>query len=367
MKYLKSFAFVVSIISILMLSACSSDAPQNDVSTSQSNSSDLPLTETSEQIYLYGEQHGVESIVNKELELWNEYYHNGGMRHLFVELPYYTAEFMNLWMQADDDEILEAIFIDSEGTAGNTDAGKEFYQKIKIQCPETVFHGTDVGHQYGTTGKRFLEYLEANGLEDSEQYLLTAEAIEQGERFYENDDFVYRENIMTENFIREFESINGESIMGIYGGAHTGLDAMEYSTQSVPCMANQLRGQYGDAVHSEDISSLALDIEPLRVEKLFVDGKEYEALYFGEQDLSSFGLNFVKREFWRLENAYENFKESPKTDDVLPYDNYPMLIEIGQVFVIDYTKNDGTIERMYYRSDGNEWNGMQSTEQFVLE
>lgn len=40
--------------------------------------------------------------------------------------------------------------------------------------------------------------------------------------------------------------------------------------------------------------------------------------------------------------------------DVLPYNNYPMLIETGQVFIIDYTKKDGSIERMYYRSDGNE-------------
>lgn len=366
MKHLKSFAFVVSIIAILMLSACSSDAPQNNISAHPSNNSDFDLPETSEQIYLYGEQHGVESIINKELELWREYYHNENMRHLFVELPYYTAEFMNLWMQADDDEILDSIFIDSEGTAGNTAAEKEFYQKIKNECPETVFHGTDVGHQYDTTGKRFLEYLQANGLGDSEQYSLTVEAIEQGERFYENDDFVYRENKMTENFIREFENLKGESVMGIYGGAHVGLDAMEYSTQSIPCMANQLKEKYGDAIHSDDISWLALDIEPLRTETLLVDGKEYEALYFGEEDISSFGLDFVKREFWRLENAYEDFKESPKTDDVLPYNNYPMLIEIGQVFVIDYTKNDGTVERMYYRSDGNEWNGMQSTEQFVI-
>ena len=36
-------------------------------------------------------------------------------------------------------------------------------------------------------------------------------------------------------------------------------------------------------------------------------------------------------------------------------------------FVIDHTKRDDSTERMYYRSDGNEWNGQQTTEQFVIE
>lgn len=307
------------------------------------------------------------SILNKELELWHEYYHNEGMRHLFVELPYYTAEFTNIWMQADSDEILDALFNDSAGTAANTPAGKEFYQKIKREYPETIFHGTDVGHQYDTTGERFLEYLETNGLKDSEQYSLTVEAIEQGRLFYEDDDFVYRENKMTENFIREFDNINGESIMGIYGGAHIGLDAMEHSTQSVPCMANQLKGRYGDAVHSEDLFWVTKDIEPIRTDSININGKEYVASYFGQQDLTALFPDYIYREFWRMENAFEDFKEKPKTGDVLPYDNYPMLIETGQAFVIDYKKTDGTIMRMYFRSDGNDWNGMPSTEEFSLE
>lgn len=51
-------------------------------------------------------------------------------------------------------------------------------------------YGTDVGHQYHTTGNRFLKYLKNNNLEGSEQYLLAQETIEQGEYFYKHDDHV---------------------------------------------------------------------------------------------------------------------------------------------------------------------------------
>lgn len=35
-------------------------------------------------IYLYGETHGDKKIIEKELELWHDFYHNHGMRHLFI-------------------------------------------------------------------------------------------------------------------------------------------------------------------------------------------------------------------------------------------------------------------------------------------
>jgi hypothetical protein len=236
---------------------------------------------------------------------------------------------------------------------------------LKSQCPETIFHGTDVGHQYNTTGERFLKYLQSNKLEDSEKYLLTKEVIEQGKYYYGHSDDVYRENMMVKNFTREFDKLSGESIMGIYGAAHTGLEAMDYSN-SVPCMANQLKKLYGDNIHSEDLSSLAKDIEPYRVDIIQLGGKDYKALYFGKQDLAGF-KDYAYREFWRLENAYDDFKDRPKTQDVLPYSNYPMLIKTGQVFVIDYAKTDGSVIRKYYRSDGYVWNNWPSTEEFTVE
>ena len=66
-----------------------------------------------------------------------------------------------------------------------------------------------------------MEYLKENGLEDSEQYRISQEIIEQANYYYDHSDNVYRENMMVENFIREYDKLNREAIRGIYGGAHT--------------------------------------------------------------------------------------------------------------------------------------------------
>ena len=63
------------------------------------------------EIYLYGEEHSKQSILDKELSIWGEYYEKG-MRDLFVEFPYTDAQFLNLWMQAEDDELLDLQFKD---------------------------------------------------------------------------------------------------------------------------------------------------------------------------------------------------------------------------------------------------------------
>ena len=108
----------------------------------------------------------------------------------------------------------------------------------------------------------------------------------------------------------------------------------------------------------------------IRTDKITVNGKEYEASYFGEQDMSSWSELFTKREFWRLENAYDDFKDKPAPTDgdtVCPYNNYPMNIEIGQVFLMALTKKDGSVINWYYRSDGVVWQNMTSTSRFILE
>ncbi|GIO44353.1 hypothetical protein [Paenibacillus apis] len=352
---------------IVVLAACGSSSVSKTANKSGQPIKDTTvMTQASSHIYLYGEIHAEAKIMDKEFELWSDYYQNEGMRHLFVEHPYYTAEYLNLWMQADNDDILEAIYKDWEGTAAHTPHTKTFFKKIKKECPETIFHGTDVGHQYDSTGIRFLSYLEANDLTESEQYTLTAEAIQQGRLYYSKEDDVYRENKMTENFIREFEKLDGESIMGIYGVAHTGLDGMDYHTQSVPSMANQLQEHYGDNLSSEDLSWVFRDIEPLRVDYITLRGKKYEAAYFGKQDLTGF-KDYAYREFWRLEGAYEDLKDLTLTENVLPYNNYPMLIETGQAFEIRYTKVDDTIEIEHHLSTGKVWEGMDSTQQIIVE
>ena len=321
---------------------------------------------SSGEIFLYGEQHSVGDILEKEFELWSAYYQNDGMRDLFVELPFYTAEYLNLWMQAEDDDILDSLYRDWDGTAMCTQEVLHFYRQIKSECPETIFHGTDVGHQYDTTGKRFLEYLESIGQQHSEMYRLAQKSIEQGRYYYQHSDNAYRENTMVENFIREFDSLRDTDVMGIYGSAHTDTEAMDYATGSVPCMANQLYKKYGDALHTEDLTPLALNHEAYRTDTIKIGEKEYTALDFGKVDLSAIFPDYQCREFWRLENAYNDFKDHPKTGNVLPYNNYPMEIETGQIFVIDYTKADGSVVREYHRSDGNTWQGSFATEEFII-
>ena len=51
----------------------------------------------------------------------------------------------------------------------------------------------------------------------------------------------------------------------------------------------------------------------------------------------------------------------------MPYTNYIMQIETGKVFVIDYTKLDGSVKREYHRSDGRIWNDLPVTEEFIIE
>ncbi len=317
-------------------------------------------------IFLYGEQHGIKEILEKELQLWENYYSEYGMRDLFVELPYYTAEFLNIWMQSDNDDIFNELYNDWEKTAIHTPEIKEFYQQIKERFPETIFHGTDVGHQYATTGERYVTYLNENGQNNTEKYWLAKEAIDQGKYYYAHSDEVYRENTMTRNFMREYKKINGVDIMGIYGSAHTGIHALDYATNTVPSMANQLSRYYKSSVISEDLTQLAQREEPVNIEKIQIENKEYEALYFGKSDLSAIFPDYQCREYWRLENAYNDFKDCPTTGDMLPYNNYPMTVEEGQIFVIDYTKADGSVIRKYYRSDGNVWQGSPATEEFEI-
>ncbi|MBQ7092012.1 MAG: hypothetical protein IJN83_05085 [Clostridia bacterium] len=329
------------------------------------NDAPVITTEASHgKIFLYGENHGSETALSRELTLWQGYYNEDGMRHLFVELPYYTAEYLNLFMQAEDDAILEEIYQDWAGSHAHSTAIKDFYRQIKETCPETVFHGTDVGHQYDTTGARYLAYLESRDMEDTIQYTLAKQAIEQGRTFYGRNDYEYRENRMVENFVREFDGLSGESIMGIYGAAHTAVDSMAYNSEDIPSMACQLYQRYADALHSVNLKEM---IEPLRTDIIEIKGKSYQAAYFGKQDLSAIFPDYMHREFWRLENSYADFESHPKTGDVLPYDNFPVFVESNQVFVIDYTLKNGEIQRKYYRSDGTQWQGEFCTEEFTIE
>ena len=129
-------------------------------------------------------------------------------------------------------------------------------------------------------------------------------------------------------------------------------------------MAYQLHERYGDAVHAED---LTLVHDAYTVDTVQIGEKEYSASYFGKTDLSAILPDYQCREFWRLENAYDDFKDCPTTGNVLPYDNYPMEIDVGQIFMIKYTKADGSVITEYHRSDGHAWRGELATEEFSIE
>ena len=173
LKTIIAFSVVgIAVITSLVLSA-------------MDKSSDVYPTEDTK-IRLYGESHGSKLYYDIELELWKEYY-GKGYRALFLELPYYTAEYLNLWMKEDSDEIIDQIFVDIQGTLSANEYYSEFFHEIKEYCPETVLYGTDVGHQADTTGARDMEYLSDNGLESSENYKLAEECIAQGIEFRSDD------------------------------------------------------------------------------------------------------------------------------------------------------------------------------------
>lgn len=210
------------------------------------------------QIYLYGEAHADAECLEKELELWGELYADG-VRDLFVETPYYTAAYLNEWMHAESDDVLDQLYQDLSGTQNHAQDVLDFYRQIKRDYPETVFHGTDVGHQYGSTGARYLAKMRAAGQTDSEAYALALENIEQGKTFYtlmqqnKSEAYAYRENCMVQNFVREYEALSGATVMGVYGAMHTDPESPDFSGK-VDSMAKQLAARFGDALHAEDLS-----------------------------------------------------------------------------------------------------------------
>ncbi len=154
--------------------------------------------------------------------------------------------------------------------------------------------------------------------------------------------------------------------MGIYGNAHIGQEYISETSQLLS-MAGQLRRIYEEVeIQTEDLTPLAQTAQALQTEPLLVGGKEYQASCYGQQDISFLTKEFVSRTFWRLEGAYDDFKNNHTTGNVLPYNNYPLQIETGQVFVIEYIKTNGDAVLEYHRSDGGTWNGMPCTQEFTI-
>ena len=109
------------------------------------------------------------------------------------------------------------------------------------------------------------------------------------------------------------------------------------------------------------------DLEPLQIGQtrtLTIAGKDYTAVNQGTTDLSYVFPQYRSRTFWLVRDAYGDVKNLPAIANMLPYDNYPDDVEEGQVWAIEYTLPDGSIQWEYYRADGALYNGRPATTQF---
>lgn len=330
----------------LMLSGCG--MPEQD-----------PTTQSG-WILLLGEDHGRASYMEAELEQWQFYYEEHGMRHLFVEFGYCSAQILNLWMQSEDDAWLELWFENLQETEAYVEATMKLMRGIKDTCPETVFHGTDVEHQYRTTGAAYIAYLEENGQRESEQYILAQEGIEQAKTFYRELDWGYREQCMVDNFVREFESLNGESVMGIYGAVHAAWDGATFNYPDVPCMANQLKNRYVDQVVCWDVFSF-VKLRKEEVQTISVSGREFGARLVKKVQGYAAGMDAVSRSCWILEESGEPFTQWKGTGEYLSMDECPAM-RLGSVIVVEIEKKDGSKEQIVYRCDGGRVDGKLAAE-----
>jgi len=164
-------------------------------------------------------------------------------------------------------------------------------------------------------------------------------------------------------------SINGDVICHgrldcheINGNVNTDGDIHAY-------VINSIGGSVSSGIarsRIEDKSVLEY-MQPIRYDKITIGPYNFEAAYFGAMDMSSWSDYAVKREYWRIEEPGDVFAGCTKTGDVLPYNNYPYIdFQLGQVYVIDYHKNDGTVDRMYYIADGTVWQNMLCTKRILV-
>lgn len=333
----KCAQIVISILmAAILLSGC---ATGRGISSSESASEDV-------RVFMYGESHGEQVIVEHEVAEWQRFYNEDGMRHLFIENSYAAVAYLNQWMHEDNDDILLQLYDDLTGTLAHSESTLYFYRTIKETCPETIFHGTDIGHQFASNGARYLAELEATGMKDSEEYRLAEENNRQGMEFYEAEDDTLREKYMVQNFIREFDSLPPDTkVMGIYGSLHVCYEID--MTGTGPSMITQLKSRYGNIFSSKNISGMKPDLDPIATGEMTVNGRIYTSNCFQEQDLSMFE-GYESRAFWRLENAFGDFTTYQiVTENYLPQTEFPVPLHLEDVWMLVYKMTDGSLFAEY--------------------
>ena len=106
----------------------------------------------------------------------------------------------------------------------------------------------------------------------------------------------------------------------------------------------------------------------LRIDTLPINGKDYTAPYYGTQDFSDPTLSYVRAEYWKLKNAYDDFKDYPRVgNSAIPDADYPMYVEPGQVYYVILTDSQGNTSTRVMRCDnGDMYNGMRMTRELDL-
>ena len=113
-------------------------------------------------------------------------------------------------------------------------------------------------------------------------------------------------------------------------------------------MASRLLERYGEDVHCEEVMD---SVQPLGTEAITLAGKDYTAQCFGKCYIPT-PSGDAYMEYWRLEDAYEDFRYAQPTFEFVYADRYyPMSVEEGQIFVVDQAWK-GTVERSYYCCTG---------------
>lgn len=224
------------------------------------------LPEAGGKILLYGEYHGNDEVRQLELEAWKGHY-AGGARHLFIESDYAWGQLLNAWMQSEDGEeevgLKELITDHIQSTPYYSPYELEMLQTIKSECPETVFHATDVGHSVALA-EDYLAYLEDKSLTEIPAYQRTMENLAQGDHYYQliqtgqlDEAEAYREKNMVENFVWTYDPLEEEKIMGVYGDYHASpLDSRSLAGGVEPVMAVQLAERYGDVIAYRNMERL---------------------------------------------------------------------------------------------------------------
>ena len=325
---------------LMMLSVCACDKRSERSEKTMKEPKLLPISDQEcGTAYLYGEEHANAVLLIEELNLWEKYYNEQGMRHLFVELPYYGAALLNLWMAENDDTLLDEFSDFFHFSGAGTQVTHTFYQLIKERCPETIFHGTDIGHRYDTVGEWYLEYLKNNNLTETEEYRLTINNIEQG-KYYSRDGFLhdssYREKMMAYNFARELASLDGADVMGIYGAAH--IDDRSSEEQTDLTMIQKLLNEYQIDIVSEDLRNRLTDRKGIIYPVVLLPDGKYTGEYCGERIVVE-AESVAAYSFWRVKNEGISIDYHEIEGMQLSGEDYPMAVTPGEVYYVQRYEN----------------------------